>query len=1117
MAGALADRSVAAAQASLAGVASPLAPARPDNFAGGAGWHELNASAPPSRASGALAYDPLLHAVVLFGGYLPSITAIGDTWEFSNNTWTNVTSTVATAPPARWEAGFAFDPSIGALVLFGGRDPAQFFNDTWTFNGTGWHALTGPWQNVAWENPPVLGLVSMTYDPGLGGIVLFGGGVGNVPAGNYNPWTFSSQTWLFNGSVTAHPWGLLNPNGTPPASAGAGLAYDPGTQQLVLLGGSNSPNGCGQTPQEWILNPAPLNWTNVTTGAVLPYGSEGFSNGGMVYDPTLGGIVVYGGVIDANGSCPSGSSTWLERNGSWTDLTPFLGGTAAPPSWWFELAYDPDSGQAVVCTDFTYGGYYYNGQVWVFNGTLGFGVSATAPTTMIAPAVASLGGATIGGVGPLNFTWTLGTGGKVYGAENTTFNVTHAGVYVNVLSVRDSTGSTVTASATVTAYGSCCIASNLSVAISATPTQGPAPLTVNFSALVQYGTPPYNYTWIFGNGNRSWGANVSTTYTVAGTYVAGVFVTDSSNLSGFSNQLIMASGGGSAGTWTQVGLTGGPSARSAAFMAYDPALAKVVLFGGYIGPWVADTGDTWEFSNGTWTNISANLTVAPAPRWEGGLVYDPLLSELVLFGGRDLNQFYNDTWAFTAAGWSKVTTTNAPSPRGLFGMTYDPGIGAIVLFGGGEGNYPAGTYSPWVFDNDTWEFNATGWHAVATVGATPPAAAAVGFAYDAWHSWDVLYGGTTAPNGCTPMTLQWAFHNGTWTNQSSSAVTGPGGSDGLYDMGFVADPLGNGIFDFGGVSQINGSCYSNAETWGDQNGTWTNLTSSVGAPVPVDRHAFAITYDAADGYDLLFGGNSYSTYNYLADTWAFTATANALVPIQPHVTTTSLTGTSPWPVTFSVTVASGVTLARAAWAFGDGGVATGATVTHVYPASGVYAPSVTVTTTDGRSVVVVIPSVSVLEPIQPHATSTDPTGTIPWAVTFTVSLGPGVTIAQTAWSFGDGATASGGTTVTHVYVTVGTYAPTVLVTTSDGRTVLVPLGTVQTGGLANLTPPSTSPGRIGAPAALLGWGDVVGVTAGVLAAVGLWVALDYRRRRLRDEGLDLVRGIEPPPPDPPAP
>ncbi|UCE43346.1 MAG: PKD domain-containing protein [Candidatus Aminicenantes bacterium] len=71
--------------------------------------------------------------------------------------------------------------------------------------------------------------------------------------------------------------------------------------------------------------------------------------------------------------------------------------------------------------------------------------------------------------------------------------------------------------------------SALSATASGSPTQGQAPLTVNFTGSANGGTSPYSYNWNFGDGSSSASQNPSHTYSSTGTYTATLTVTDSAD------------------------------------------------------------------------------------------------------------------------------------------------------------------------------------------------------------------------------------------------------------------------------------------------------------------------------------------------------------------------------------------------------------------------------------------------------------------------------------------------------------------------------------------------------------------------------------------------------------
>lgn len=76
------------------------------------------AGLPPARLDPAVAYDPAMHAVVMFGGRDKDGKALSDTWAWDGTSWKQLHP--ATSPPARSGAGMAWDSADGRLVLAGG-------------------------------------------------------------------------------------------------------------------------------------------------------------------------------------------------------------------------------------------------------------------------------------------------------------------------------------------------------------------------------------------------------------------------------------------------------------------------------------------------------------------------------------------------------------------------------------------------------------------------------------------------------------------------------------------------------------------------------------------------------------------------------------------------------------------------------------------------------------------------------------------------------------------------------------------------------------------------------------------------------------------------------------
>ena len=96
-------------------------------------------------------------------------------------------------------------------------------------------------------------------------------------------------------------------------------------------------------------------------------------------------------------------------------------------------------------------------------------------------------------------------------------------------------------------------------------------------------------------------------------------------------------------------------------MSYDARDGYVVLFGGLsLG---GALGDTWTYEYGRWTQVSTTTSPAPSPRYDAGLIYDTLDSEIVLFGGVSATGApLSDTWAFAGGVWTNLTASAGPAP-----------------------------------------------------------------------------------------------------------------------------------------------------------------------------------------------------------------------------------------------------------------------------------------------------------------------------------------------------------------------------------------------------------------------------------------------------------------------
>src|SRR3989441_2220056 len=256
----------------------------------------------------------------------------------------------------------------------------------------------------------------------------------------------------------------------------------------------------------------------------------------------------------------------------------------------------------------------------------------------------------------------------------------------------------------------------------------------------------------------------------------------------------------------------------------------------------------------------------PSASFLSGIAYDAFDGYVVLFGGVGAAGLNGETWKFSSGSWTQLTPSSGPSARAGGGMAYDVADGYVILFGGLD--------STGRLLRDTWKFSNGAWTNITSADGPSPRIAA-SMAYDALPAdrYTVLFGGTPV-NPTTPGRLTsalrdtWRFSGGTWTNITT--VTGPSARAGA-SISF--DPADGYLLLFGGQSPT----AILGDTWKFSSGSWTSISTSTD---PGRRVLGSMSYDATigDDYLVLFGGANVTSitssqgYSDLRrDTWKFSA------------------------------------------------------------------------------------------------------------------------------------------------------------------------------------------------------------------------------------------------------
>ncbi|HDL84963.1 MAG TPA: PKD domain-containing protein, partial [Candidatus Acetothermia bacterium] len=182
------------------------------------------------------------------------------------------------------------------------------------------------------------------------------------------------------------------------------------------------------------------------------------------------------------------------------------------------------------------------------------------------------------------------------------------------------------------------------------------------------------------------------------------------------------------------------------------------------------------------------------------------------------------------------------------------------------------------------------------------------------------------------------------------------------------------------------------------------------------------------------------------------------MPPTASFTATPTTGQAPLAVSFDASVSSDPdgTIASYTWAFGDGQNGSGMSGSHIYSHAGTFTVILTVID-NGGLMSTASQTITVTAPANaaPTAvfTATPDTGIAPLTVMFNAatSQDPDGTIVTYDWDFGDGSVHKQGVSVTHTYLSAGSYAA-ILTVTDDGGAQDTATHTITVNAVGNFIP-----------------------------------------------------------------
>ncbi|MGB6501356.1 MAG: PKD domain-containing protein [Thermoplasmata archaeon] len=417
-----------------------------------------------------MAFDQADHYEVLFGGQSSSAHFLNDTWIFAGGHWQNITDSAGPGPIARYGMVMTYDAEDGYVLAFGGTSWAEcpggpggsVCNDTWSFSHGRWHQIDARGGPLDYSDA----LLSFAIADDLAdGYVLLTDGQG---------------TWRYSGGVWTPFCGSNCTNFIPgPSGVGGVVAYDSENREVVFYGGA----GGNET---WTFSDG--KWTNVTSLSGM--GPSARSGQRMVEDGSDGGVLLFGGYRGSSFL----NDTWTFVNGTWTNITR---GTAPPGRYGQSLAENSSSSLILM-----FGGDREYGASGNFNDTWSWGsnppiaglVIDATPSSPDPRAVCTFDASFRGGEGPFDYSWKFGDGGSSMLA-NPSHEFSSIGYYSVRLWLNDSEGHESSASLRLHVYNPLSISSLL-----ATPNPAVLGEQVNFSGAAAGGTPPYTFSWTFGDG-----------------------------------------------------------------------------------------------------------------------------------------------------------------------------------------------------------------------------------------------------------------------------------------------------------------------------------------------------------------------------------------------------------------------------------------------------------------------------------------------------------------------------------------------------------------------------------------------------------------------------------------
>jgi len=312
-----------------------------------------------------------------------------------------------------------------------------------------------------------------------------------------------------------------------------------------------------------------------------------------------------------------------------------------------------------------------------------------------------------------------------------------------------------------------------------------------------------------------------------------------------------------------------PSGRFLPGFVYDPINDRIMMFGGGNDDDVYD--DTWilDYTTGDW--IELVLDSSPVHRSSTVMVYNSADEVIILFGGHNGTEWDSDTWVFdcNTETWTDVTPAHSPYGRGSHAMVYDSINDKVLLFSG------YGSIGPEIADTWAYDYNTNTWEEM-NPSTSPGQRYGAGYVFDEGNGTMIIFGGNS--HGHYSDTWRYNYATDTWTE--FSPTDNPGA---LKWSVMTYDSVNDKSILFGG--DIDYPLVANG-TWifDSANGQWGEREPTI---APISREAFGFAFDPVNEKAVLFGGTEGANVFY-NDTWSYDYDTNTWVELEQTIHTTQM-------------------------------------------------------------------------------------------------------------------------------------------------------------------------------------------------------------------------------------